>query len=244
MIDKMSRRGVLVTRPAHQMEALCQLLETQGFHAIRFPTIAIEPIQDPVIPNLSHYQRIIFISVNAVTFAQSYLSVAQLQKMSVAAIGQKTAQALNDLEIKVGLCPEARFDSESLLALSELHNLTGQSILIVRGLGGREHLRNVLLARGAKVDYFEVYERKCPDISAKSIIQQSTDWHFSIVTSQQVLDNLLQLMGGQGLPLLLQKPLVVMSERVRGYALKKGFKRVFLAKNATNEAIVEALMFF
>ncbi|MEA3242729.1 MAG: uroporphyrinogen-III synthase, partial [Pseudomonadota bacterium] len=39
--------GVLVTRPAHQADSLCELIRQQGGTAIRFPVLEIRPPADP-----------------------------------------------------------------------------------------------------------------------------------------------------------------------------------------------------
>ena len=38
--------GVLVTRPAHQADRLCQMIEEKGGQARRFPTLEILPLAD------------------------------------------------------------------------------------------------------------------------------------------------------------------------------------------------------
>jgi uroporphyrinogen-III synthase len=58
--------------------------------------------------------------------------------------------------LRATYCPAQAFTSEALLALPELRQLPGRRILILRGEGGREHLRETLRARGAEVDYLEV----------------------------------------------------------------------------------------
>ena len=41
--------NVLVTRPAHQADALCALIEKQGWNAIRFPTLDIVAVDNDMM---------------------------------------------------------------------------------------------------------------------------------------------------------------------------------------------------
>lgn len=69
MTASLSGVRVLVTRPAHQADALCRLIEAEGGTAIRLPLLTIEPRA-----NLAEAQKLlaaghdlwIFTSVNAV----------------------------------------------------------------------------------------------------------------------------------------------------------------------------------
>ncbi len=61
------------------------------------------------------------------------------------------------------------------------------------------------------------------------------------VTSIDLLDNLFVLFGEEGAPLLKQTPLVVVSDRMRQNARKRGCKNVILAKGVEDQFIVEAV---
>ncbi|MFZ2207781.1 MAG: uroporphyrinogen-III synthase, partial [Porticoccaceae bacterium] len=53
----------------------------------------------------------------------------------------------------------AEANTEGLLKLPELQAVQGQTLVIFRGVGGRDALRAGLRARGARVHYCEVYRR-------------------------------------------------------------------------------------
>ena len=55
--------------------------------------------------------------------------------------------------------PIDQFDSKTLLELSEMQNVTDESILIVRGVGGKELLKNELEKKQANIAYLECYQR-------------------------------------------------------------------------------------
>lgn len=145
---------VLVTRPALQADALCQRITSLGGEVARLPVLAIEP-RTIDVPTLA-YDLLIFISTNAVQHGQAVLA-AQPQAR-IAAVGAATAQALQALGQSIDITPEHAANSETLLAHPLLQSPPA-SILIVRGSGGRELLRDTLTARGSRVDVAEVYER-------------------------------------------------------------------------------------
>ena len=69
--DNLRGARVLVTRPAHQAEALVQLIESTGGEALRLPTIEIAAPADPaaldaMLDRLHEFAFAIFISPNAV----------------------------------------------------------------------------------------------------------------------------------------------------------------------------------
>jgi len=149
--------------------------------------------------------------------------------------------------MKPDLVPAHRFNSEALLALDELQDMHGKRVVILRGNGGREHLHDTLLERGAEVDYVEVYRRACPDIDPqfmRSLLQPGM-LDVVTVTSNETLQNLFAMAGQEGQPLLRTLPLVVVSERQAQLAQELGFEHAaIVAENAGDAALIEALKTF
>jgi len=239
-------RGVLIARPAVQAEGLCRLVEAAGGRPIRFPAIAIEPMADrePARKLLAQeWDLILFVSRNAVEQALPLFPNRRLPAESqLGVIGAATAQALTLAGRAPDLMPAGRFDSESLLALPELAELAGRRVLIVRGVGGRGLLGDTLVERGARLAYAEVYRRT---LSVTDTTPLLTHWRRDVqlvtVTSGEVLDNLLTLIGRNGRDLLLDTPLVVVSGRIGKAATGLGFSRVELADGASDAAMLAAL---
>ncbi len=155
--------GVLVTRPEQQAGPLCRLIEAEGGNAIRYPALVIRARQDraavgAAVGRVGAYDLVVFASMNAVRFGAGLLG--QNRTLRLAAIGPATAAALNSAGYRVALLPPAGADSESLLAMPELAHMSGQRVLIVRGVGGRDLLAKVLAQRGARVSFAEVYVRE------------------------------------------------------------------------------------
>ncbi len=244
---------VLVTRPVARAVQLSQLIHDSGGEAIGFPTLEIVRSPDnersfEVFRCLSVYRWVIFISANAVTFAQKAYNIADIfpAGVGVAAIGRATLHTLREIGIKVDVIPEWPFNTEALLDTDEMKRVKGLRCLIVRGEGGRELLAECLRSRGAEVNYVEVYRRIRPktDMSSVLCLWRDEGLDMVTVTSGEVLDNLVSMMGFEGLALLRVTPMLVISARLKAKALAMGITRVILAAEASDAAIYDALCDF
>lgn len=242
--------GVLVTRPAHQAQGLCRLIAAYGGRPVLFPVLTIEATIDPAPARAlltEDWDLVVYTSVNAVQFAARLrappVSAGILSggRAQVAAIGMATAQALTALECIPDLVPE-RHDSEGLLTLPAFTQPAGQRILIVRGEGGRALLADTLRKRGAQVAVAEVYRRGLPAVDVEPLLDHwDRDVQVVTVTSGEILDNLLCLLGDVGRSRLCATPLVVISDRVRQLAIGLGIDQVVCATGASDAALLAAL---
>jgi uroporphyrinogen-III synthase len=240
--------GVLVTRPAHQAAGLCRLIREAGGRALAFPALEIAPGGDPerlrrIFAQLGRYRLAIFVSANAVQHAEPWIRGAGglPPGLRLAAVGRATARALGQRLRAPEVVPAAGFDSESLLACPQLQQLAGQAVLILRGAGGRPLLGDELRRRGAEVDYAEVYRRLCPDSDPAPLLAQWDRVQLVIATSRDLLDNLIRLFGPRGGAALRARPLLVVSQRLAEYARAQGFDQVLQAREASDEALLQAM---
>lgn len=249
--EGLSGVGVLVTRPAHQAEPLCQLIEEAGGKPVRFPAMEIVAAEHSdalkaLVRQLSDFDIAIFISPNAVQKAVNLVrSYGEFPaSLRIAAVGRGSARALEKQGLKVDIFPATRFDSEALLAMDEMRDVSAKRIIIFRGEGGREMLAETLKARGAKVEYAEVYQRVMPEADATHLMRAWAhgDIHIVTVTSSESLRNLYDMLGQLGRRWLQQTPLVVVSERTAELAKELGFKKYpIVAERASDDAIVDAV---
>lgn len=167
---------------------------------------------------------------------------ASVDRPLLGAVGRATAAALEEQGLAPDLVPERGFDSEALLALPALTQVAGKRVLIVRGEGGRPLLGEALHERGAEVAFAEVYRRALP---AMDVSAELDAWHerlgFLTATSDEVLQNLLKMIGPEHQAWLLSMPLVVISDRGGATAMQLGFRRVAVAEETSDEGIVDAL---
>jgi len=243
--------GVLVTRPEHQAQRLCQLIEAEGGAAVRYPALVIKPRPDraavrAAIGPVDRYDLVIFISGNSVRFGADMLD--QHRELKVAAVGQATAAALNAAGYRVSLVPSAGSDSEALLAMPELAHMAGQRVLIVRGTGGRELLAEVLTARGAQVQYAEIYTREAAYPAMELKLEIDTLWRQGgikayVATSVEVLEALMGIVTPRCRELIHSTALVTGSRRVAEAAHRLGLgSPIVLADSPDDVALTGALV--
>lgn len=244
---------VLVTRPEHQANPLCQLIEQHGGHAIRCPALVIDEPQDwtpalTILNRLDDYDLAIFTSVNAVERAMPLIQQRGgiPPRLEIAAIGKATAQSLARHGVTAPMQPAQSFTSETLLTLLRFQTATvqGQAIVIVGGEGGRGLLAETLTARGAQVDQARVYRRSRPSADRTALLEGWQRGHIGavVVTSGESLLNLFDLLGAAGQDYLQKTPLIVVSARIQHIAADRGCRHILIAQEASDDAIITALL--
>ena len=236
---------ILVLRPEHQAASTIAALQHNNWQTMHFPTVDISdhPALDTTIvaSQLADTDWVFFISRNAVNYFFKHFDMERLSGLNIAAVGNATADALQQAGISVTLKPAETFTSEALLDSPQLSNMKGKHVLIIRGNGGREHLAQSLAQRGAHVEYVEVYQRKVAEQDCQSLVAQWPQVNIILATSNQLLDNLLLLCEKTIGAALFEKTLLVISERMVQHAHQLGFDTVWLAPTASDEAVVETI---
>ena len=243
---------IMITRPAHQAGPLSQAITKAGGEAFLFPTLEIIPSQlteenIDTIQQLKQFDIIIFISPNAVEYGLQQIKQQTTlpEKTLLATIGQGSANAVfQQLGKQPDIVPQENFNSEGLLATPAMQNVSNKRILIVRGDGGREHLKQTLEQRGAHVAYLNVYQRTKPAISTSDFEQylQNNQIAAIVITSATSLKNLLEITPANVTPQLLQVPLLLINQRIVDIAKAAGFiSDLFVAAEASDDAIIETL---
>ena len=241
--------GVIITRPAGQCEALACLVEAAGGRAFILPAMAIEPTRAATtwpsrLPDINEYHLLVFISRNAVKYGAHYLSD---QDMDIAAVGPSTAKSLEAEGHPANVVSEQGFTSEALLDHPRLQDMRGKRVLIVRGVGGRELLEQSMAARGARVDYLEVYCRTESEIPPQVLEQVRMDLdaghiRFVTATSVQTLENILLLLGDEARHLLGRTQLVSASGRVVQKAKELGIPTAEPASGPADQDLLEHMI--
>ncbi len=239
--------AVLVTRPGEQGIQLCSLLEEHGISAYHHPLIDIvADLSDTNLHKyLNHAQIIIAVSKHAVQCAQAILTCNGLswpQQAIYLAVGQKTAHYLSKCTQQKVNYPQVS-DSEHLLRLPELNNVQHQNVLILRGNGGRELIKDALIKRGAKVHYSETYKREFIPFDPVSCVSlwQAKQIDQIIVTSGEQLEYLCSQLTSEQLAWLNQQELYIPSQRIADIAIQKGFTRMRCTGSASNQELLAAL---
>lgn len=229
-------KGVVITRPLQQAEALGAALLAAGARVILFPTIEILPPADPaaleaVVDRLDRYDIAIFISPNAARAAMTAIRSRRTWPGAVqaATIGRGGERELARQGV-AGVIAPARFDSEGLLAMPAMQSVAGKRVVIFRGHGGRELLGDTLRERGAVVEYAACYRRALPQADPAPVLAAWRDGRIDAVTvtSSEGLHNLFTLLGRAGREAMLGAPLFVPHARIAAAARAAGCRRVSL----------------
>jgi uroporphyrinogen-III synthase len=168
------------------------------------------------------------------------------KSLHLAAVGVGTASTLEALGLGSVIAPAGEADSEALAALPELQDLRGRSIVIFRGQGGREWLRTVLEARGARVEYAECYRRVRPDADSGELLArwQSGGVEAASITSAEGLENFAEMLGPTGRGYLRATPVFVPHPRIALAAQKLDVRKIVVTGRGDDRSVAEMATFF
>lgn len=248
---------VLATRPQTQNTEWAALLRDHGFTAFECPLLRIFAVDTHeqrraiinLVLNLDQYQVAIFVSQNAVEHAFTYVKEYWPQLpvgLDWLGVGKKTRALLNQF-LEEGSCffdgpPDIDvMNSEDLLSLEALQSVNEKKVIIFRGVGGRDLIRQTLESRGAEVHYCELYQRSAPESLEQDLQHaQLTNDDVIPVFSGESLHNLDKVLStgkaGDAEPIL-----ILPGERVAAMAKELGYERYQVAKNASVAEMLKAI---
>ncbi|QIL19568.1 uroporphyrinogen-III synthase [Thermomonas sp. HDW16] len=238
---------VLSLRPRGQHAALRVAARRYGAHTLALSPFAIDALDDaPTRAALKQALRadvVLYTSPNAVATAALVQSLQARRGQRVLAVGSGTQRALR----RHGVVAQAplRMDSEGLLAMPALADVTEQRIGLVTGAGGRNLLAPTLRRRGAEVLRADVYARVAlsptPQALEKLRIALADPEHVLLpLSSSEALRQLLA-----ELPASLRKPfsriaIAAASARLADTAREAGFRRIAVATDARPASLLHA----
>ncbi len=236
---------VLLTRPDGENDALRELLEEKGLSVAERPIISlvaldVTPALKTQAINLDEQDLLIFVSKAAVNFGMALIDQywpALPERLQVFAVGPGTADVLNPWGVHAHY-PEAA-GSEGLLAMPGLNDVNGASVMIARGTGGRELLATTLGERGAKVSYFETYERRqnvYTDLA--TCLPGQARSNIVVLTSGEIVQYFASAFDGD----LRRVHAVVASARIAEAASEYSFASVTNAGGASTQSLYDAVV--
>lgn len=194
----MHKPRLLVTRFAPHAQRLTDLLNINGIVAFAQPLLQVQKTAEfsnaqRIFSN--NYDHIIAVSNNAVEYTDKALADNQWPATEYYAVGKGTQKKLITASGQNVFIPTRCFSSEGLLALPQLGNLRNKSVLILRGMGGRELLKEKLTERGATVDYYQPYQRIIVNLCCAHEVKK---WQVKkingvIISSTEILQRLLEV---------------------------------------------------
>ncbi|MDF2184827.1 uroporphyrinogen-III synthase [Grimontia hollisae] len=241
---------VLVVRPAPACYELVETLNQSGIKALPAPLLSFSEGKDlPVLTNT--YRRlpsgsvVVAVSPRAIEYTQQQFrndNTAWRDDLHYVAVGEKTAQVWLE-ESGINALQPPTEDSEGMLSLSVFGEPEHLEVLILRGNGGRALLGNTLASRGAKVHYFEAYQRHWTSDSLLSLAMQwqAENVDTLVVTSGEQLSLLCQTISESNQQWLRECHILVPSKRIYNQAIGLGFNTIRCVNSASNTALFHAL---
>lgn len=238
---------VLVTRPAHQAQPLLEALRASGARPFLYATLDIVTAPPPSPLPQFPYDWWFFISPNAVTHGLQALAACKVlnKNQPCAAVGAGTANALYAQGMQQVFYPPSGVGARALLDAWQAlpHPTPHPRILIFKGQEGNPLLETELTAQGAHIDTWICYNRVETVENSDLLLHALENDPFTalIGTSGAGLQALLKPIPIPWRSQLLNTPLIVVSPRLRHLAHELGFKHVWLAADASETALVQAL---
>ncbi|WP_037330303.1 uroporphyrinogen-III synthase [Salinivibrio socompensis] len=242
---------VVVVRPEPDCHQLVKQLHAHGLAATPCPLVSFLPGRDlTTLPRtltaLPSGSVLVAVSPRAVAFADHALQNAQQAwptDCQYVAVGQRTAREWQTVCGQAVHSP-AREDSEGMLALPPLTNVTGTQIVILRGESGRDMMAKTLRDQGAQVHYCETYRRQW---AVEPLVSQVVSWTKDttdtvVITSGQQLAYFDQLITLSGQHWLRQCRILVPSKRIQDQATALDFDTITTVDSVANSALVNTLL--
>ncbi|WP_158684690.1 uroporphyrinogen-III synthase [Pseudoalteromonas sp. T1lg48] len=236
---------IVVTRPQGKGQELADLLSAQGHKVTQCPVLNIEYLDsdEQQLATLDEADIAIFVSQDAVTglYQQRASLPASLQCV---AVGEATAEAIESHFQYRALVPE-QHDSEGVLALPQLQQVDGKSVVLVKGRGGRTLIAKTLKQRGAFVNPLVVYERSAAQPSSDAWLKQ---WQQDkvdalVITSNSSVDAIFASQDPQLLQWLKSRHFYIVSARTGAHLEQQGVAsdHISIAAGVTNQAIAACI---
>jgi uroporphyrinogen III methyltransferase/synthase len=247
-------RRIVITRAREQASDFKSALEELGAHCIEFPTIVIAPPDswqplDRALERLALYDWVIFTSVNGVRFFMQRLLAAgmdirELKGIRLAAIGPKTAEALETLMLRPDLVPD-EYRAEGILDAFSGADLKGKHFLMPRALAAREILPEKLRERGATVDVVPAYQTLLPHEDAARVADFFRRGEIDCLTftSSSTVSNFFTLIQEEDLlPFLHRTTVASIGPITAETAAKYGLKSSILPPEYTILSLVDSIV--
>ena len=253
---------ILVTRSQPAADTLALQLRAQGDEVVVCPALDIVGRSPSAAQqaNIATADYLVFVSVNAVRFGWACAVVRAAARAADphlvwCAVGPSTGSALAACalawdgaaagSVAVGgievVAPVAPGSSAALLSLPALQSVAGRKVVIVRGVGGLETLRNELLARGATVDVLEVYERVLTP-TAVLVDAMGNGVDAIVVSSSEGLAVVLEATRATPVHALRSTSTVIVpSPRIAEQAQRSGWSCVALSAGAEDAAVLATI---
>ena len=246
---------VLITRPCPLGDDIAGAIEEHGGTAVKFPVIEISAPDsfvalDALLHGIQDFDLLVFVSVATI---EGFVTRMEQQNiilpkvLKIAAMGPKTARLGRDKGLNIDFVPEPSLDSEgllvSLLDRERGMELKNTRVAILRGQSGRDLLKIRLEKFGADVTFVPCYTRRITSRPIQPIVDiwSAGEIDAVLITSVSILDGLVELLGQKNAVLLLDSPVITISERIRDQCIRRGIACVRVAEGVSNDCLLDTM---
>lgn len=252
-------RRILVTRARSQASDLTRQIEELGGEAVEFPVIRTQPPsrlqaqaeRDAALQRLGDFDWVIWTSVNGVeSFFQRLqelnIDIRTMAKARIAAVGPKTAEAIEHRGLVVERLPSA-YQGDVLIESMADGLETGQKVLMATADIAKAYIPDRLRELGLEVTKIDVYETVLETEGVSDIVDliKKKMIHIITFTSSSTVTNLLRALKESGeedpLDLIGGCKIACIGPMTAQTAAEAGLQVDFLAKEATVSSLVESL---
>ena len=240
-------KRILITRPRAQADEFADKLRAAGFEPIYFPVIEIAPVEDNValeraLSKLNCYEWVVFTSVNAVeVLFNQFSSLHWSGGVKVAAIGPKTAEALQSRGVTPDLVPQ-EYVAEAILP--GLGDLLGKWVLLPRAEIARKALPEAIFDAGGVPHEITVYKTLPVEPNLEGLLAIHSGVDVITLTSPSTVQNFITLAEQNGLdPLNLPNdPLFACIGPITGQAANEArLPNIVVAQEYTTDGLLAVL---
>jgi uroporphyrinogen-III synthase len=247
-VNPLVGKRILVTRPRHQAEELCNRLSALGAEPILLPALQIVPPEDTTeldraIKDLAANQWVIFTSANGVDAFWARMTGLGLENsifsgIRVGAIGPATARELSERGVEPAFIPP-KYIAEEIVA--GIGDVSGQRILLPRADIARKTLARELEKKGAIVTEVAAYRTlpADPDKDALKELVQGVD--IITFTSSSTVRNFSLIAGGVASRLINTATIACIGPITAHTAREIGYPVHVIAQVYTTEGLIQAL---
>jgi uroporphyrinogen-III synthase len=243
-------KRILITRPRAQANDFAEALRQAGFEPIYFPVIEIQPIENNValeraVAKLECYDWLVFTSVNAVDLVLDAIEKNGFSRgsfsLQVAAIGPKTAEALQGRGITPAFVPD-EYVAEAIVP--GLGDLRGRWVLLPRAEIARKALPEAICEAGGIAHEIAVYKTLPAEPSPEGFAALRSGVNVITLTSPSTVHNFLAIARQLELdPLALPgNPLFACIGPITEQAAREeGLVNLVMAREYTTEGLIEVI---
>jgi len=245
MPSPLSRKSILITRARQQQQSLAERVRRYGGVPFSLPCLELMPLLDNIrsaVARMKAGDDVLFSSANGVhcfSRAIDRLPRDVLAGMRVAAIGEKTAEALRGMDIEPALIAEPA-SQQGMIECYRRHGLP-ERLFFFRAETGSDRLGDFLAQQGVEVELIHAYRMRCPigDASAIRGMLERNEIDAVLLGSAQTARYYVRRIGDVELA---DRPVVaVLSRQVAEAAQAAGLHVQVVAEHASFDALLDAL---